>query len=947
MAGVSPPRSHTALAESPPDRTPQLRIEAGAHVSVVRRVAASADGRVIVTGAEDKTVRVWSAADGSLERVLRVPAGPGDDGKIFAVAISPDGAMIAAGGWDHTDGGSLYYHVYIFDRLSGRIVQRLGPNPNVVNDLAFSADGKRLAAGFGAGGLRVWNTADWSLTGSDTDYGGAILSLCFSAKGGLAAGSRDGNIRYYDAALHLVTTMPAPSGNAPDSLAFSPDGSALAVGYTGITALDILAVPSLKRTAKPDTRGIDNGDLGAVAWSPDGATLYAGGQYNTSDERMPVFAWAKGGRGKRKQFDAAGDTIMDMVALKGGGLAVAGADHTLTVLNADGSLRFRAGPVSADMRGKLGDALLVSGTGAMVRFGLGAEAREPWVFDVARLSLSASPDVPDGLHAADITGLAVSNWDSDAGPALAGAALALDANERSRSLAVAPDGKSLVLGTDWALRRYDDHARLLWQRPVPEVTWGVNFDGSGELIVAAHLDGTIRWYRAGDGVELLALFVQARDHRWIAWTPKGYFAASPGGEDLMGWLVNRGWTETPDFFPASQFHDRFYRPDIVQLVLKTRDEDTAIRQADADAKRGPNDTPLAAMLPPVIEIVDPAPGSGFASHVVTLHYRVRSPSGQKVTGLEVLIDGRPQMARGVLALPDNDAENDIDVALPPRAVEVSLIARTADGASLPATLALKWTGADPLTTPHAKLYAVLVGVSDYDRSDLKLGFADADARDLGGALRKQPVRVYDSVEMKLLTDKQATAENIREALSWLEQKTGENDTGLLFLAGHGVTDARQRFYFLPVGGDPDPGKLPATAISEIEIQQAIGRIAGKAVFLIDACHSAAGLDGQDAAADATGIVNRMARAESGIVMFASSTGREVSYESKEWSHGAFTKALLEGLSGKADYQQDGHITVAELNLWLSSRVAELTDNRQNAVMLKPGTIKDFALADVE
>ena len=64
-------------------------------------------------------------------------------------------------------------------------------------------------------------------------------------------------------------------------------------------------------------------------------------------------------------------------------------------------------------------------------------------------------------------------------------------------------------------------------------------------------DGTIRWYRASDGAELLAFFVHVPDKRWIAWTPSGYYAASPGGEDLIGWHVNgKTWDAPVDFFPA-------------------------------------------------------------------------------------------------------------------------------------------------------------------------------------------------------------------------------------------------------------------------------------------------------------------------------------------------------------------------------------------------------------
>ena len=69
------------------------------------------------------------------------------------------------------------------------------------------------------------------------------------------------------------------------------------------------------------------------------------------------------------------------------------------------------------------------------------------------------------------------------------------------------------------------------------------------------------------GEELLALFVHAKDRRYIAWTPKGYYAASPGAEDLIGWHVNRGFDAAPDFYPASTFASAFCRPDIVKAAL--------------------------------------------------------------------------------------------------------------------------------------------------------------------------------------------------------------------------------------------------------------------------------------------------------------------------------------------------------------------------------------------
>jgi len=56
--------------------------------------------------------------------------------------------------------------------------------------------------------------------------------------------------------------------------------------------------------------------------------------------------------------------------------------------------------------------------------------------------------------------------------------------------------------------------------------------------------------------------------------------ASAGGDELIGWHINRGWAQQADFFPASQSGGKYKRPDIVRLELRTRDETEAMRHAN-------------------------------------------------------------------------------------------------------------------------------------------------------------------------------------------------------------------------------------------------------------------------------------------------------------------------------------------------------------------------------
>jgi hypothetical protein len=99
--------------------------------------------------------------------------------------------------------------------------------------------------------------------------------------------------------------------------------------------------------------------------------------------------------------------------------------------------------------------------------------------------------------------------------------------------------------------------------------------------------------------------------------------------------------------------------------------------------------------------------------------------------------------------------------------------------------------------------------------------------------------------------------------------------------------------------------------------------------------------------DINGVVNDFTSAENGVVVFAASEGREVAYEEKDWGHGAFSKALLEALSGQADiFRGRREITVAGLEFWLSDRVKELTKDRQHPTSVKPNAIRDIAVAQL-
>jgi len=136
---------------------PLLVVDPGMHTAPIIRADVDEAGAYAVTGADDKRVRVWALRPPHLVTTLRLPAGPGDIGKVYAVAMSPDGAHLAVGGWTRWTEQDPQQQIVLFTR-DGVLVTRIEGLPQVVHHLTFSRDGRYLAAGLGGKhGIRLYD----------------------------------------------------------------------------------------------------------------------------------------------------------------------------------------------------------------------------------------------------------------------------------------------------------------------------------------------------------------------------------------------------------------------------------------------------------------------------------------------------------------------------------------------------------------------------------------------------------------------------------------------------------------------------------------------------------------------------------------------------------------------------------------------------------------------
>ena len=227
-------------------------------------------------------------------------------------------------------------------------------------------------------------------------------------------------------------------------------------------------------------------------------------------------------------------------------------------------------------------------------------------------------------------------------------------------------------------------------------------------------------------------------------------------------------------------------------------------------------------------------------------------------------------------------------------------------------------------------YAIVIGIDKYEHVR-QLNYAVKDAKSIQEILEE--TFDFPSENITLLTDKEATRENILNSFFEITENVRENDRVLIFFAGHGETmdldEGGEKGYLLPVDGDRE--RLYLTSIPMDELKNiALMTKAKHLLYLVDACYGGIATVGSRGIQESTSsqYIEKISKNKARQIITAGGRGEKV-IEKPEWGHSAFTINLKRGLiDGNADVNFDGYITANELGVFLQEKVTVDSDNQQ-------------------
>jgi WD40 repeat protein len=576
---------------------PLLMLDTGGHMALINGLAFTPDGKQLVSSSDDKVIRVWDWRAGKTIRTIRGQVGSGDEGKIYAMALSPDGRWLAAGG---SFGKSQIEDIRLYDFVTGKVAALLKGHTNAVTGLAFSPDGKRLISSSFDTTAIIWDVEKHQLLHKLRGHKAGIFAVAFTPDGARAVtGSDDTTLRLWrvgDGSLiaemkgHTRAITRALAIRSKDSMIASGDESGEIRLWDGKTGRFLRIL------------GSQGDHVGSLSFFLDGNRLLSTCGYRGCGLSQRVWDLATGGQNIVYTRHTS-SVLADALSPDGRLVATAGGDFRIHIWDlSSGETKYMLAGTGVP-KGAVG----FSQDGRSIAWGSSSQ----YVAHNSRGPLELQLQLPGNGRAigrpekigSDAAKLFVGSRATFAAYSLAprkGGAYGYDANldiikngqiERSierppvdgyahLSYSFTPDGQNIISGGGaGVLTAYDLAGNRLGDYIGHEGdVWAVAPSPDGRLLVSASQDQTVRLWNLKTRELIVTLFAGS-DGEWVMWTRQGYYTGSPGADKIVGWQINRGQENVPDYVGAEQLRQHLNRPDIVENAIRLASAEAAVREA--------------------------------------------------------------------------------------------------------------------------------------------------------------------------------------------------------------------------------------------------------------------------------------------------------------------------------------------------------------------------------
>ncbi|MBR0689852.1 caspase family protein [Bradyrhizobium manausense] len=387
------------------------------------------------------------------------------------------------------------------------------------------------------------------------------------------------------------------------------------------------------------------------------------------------------------------------------------------------------------------------------------------------------------------------------------------------------------------------------------------------------------------------------DDEIVVYTSQGYYDATTEGANF----VFARFPGIIGYFTLEQLSQKLRRPDFISDVLHNSGRQES----------------QPSLLPPPSVAITGNQGEG-EGRILRLTVGLHADAG--LANLTVYRDGalvRNEQQGGI------DSELRMQIPLTGSTRWVTVQAEDGQGLkSSPQAIMLKPIGQQK----SGSLYALASGTDAYLNKNIPpLKFAVSDARRFIEFVKRAAPRAYENVEADVLSNTQDFKSEILGRLKALADKTRDQDTTMLFFAGHGVRDGSGRFYL--AGPKTDLSNPADGSMAWDEMSDAIRSMKGRVLVFVDACHSGAIDEQLPTNDDAVGAILKK---DVALAVMAASKGRQQSKERSDQGGGVFTTALISALGNRSstDTNSNGSIELSELYRSVKRYVSDATGGDQ-------------------